>query len=266
MWSTICPSERNTVHQPLPLLSRGELRSLQLECLLLVASFFFFSSPSLATVWAILDAFQCWWCKQGAISPPHMWLQLRKRKGPQSRRPLWLAALFEIPPSRCYTNWTRFHVLKERRKWGANLPAATLQPFFKWWTIRPCLCCAVSLMIWNLCRKVFVPEHVGSHVWKLDPYIDVAWQLLLFIGNSTVLIWNVNNIYRLQCLLCPSHHFGSNTAFCWRWTLNCALIGAHISDCILGNYGSFSPSNECANTRIRTSIWHITAFWRLQAN
>lgn len=42
MWSTICPSERNTVHQPLPLLSRGELRSLQLECLLLVASFFFF--------------------------------------------------------------------------------------------------------------------------------------------------------------------------------------------------------------------------------
>lgn len=135
-------------------------------CLLLVVPFFFSS----VTVWAILEAFQCWWRKQGAISPPHMWLQLRKRKGPQSRGPLWLAALFEIPPSRCYTNWTHFQLLKERRKWGANLPAASLQPFLKWSTIRLSLCFAVSQMIPDPCCQVFL-NMWALIVLKFDPLI-----------------------------------------------------------------------------------------------
>lgn len=137
-------------------------------CLLLVVPFSFFSSS--VTVWAILEAFQCWWRKQGAISSPHMWLQLRKRKGPQSRGPLWLAALFEIPPSRCYTNWTHFQLLKERRKWGANLPAATLQPFFKWSTIRLSLCFAVSLMIRDSHCKY--PWLIGSDILTFDPFMN----------------------------------------------------------------------------------------------
>lgn len=144
----------------------GELRSLQLECVCCWSCLFFSS----VTVWAILEAFQCWWRKQGAISPPHMWLQLRKRKGPQSRGPLWLAALFEIPPSRCYTNWTHFQLLKERRKWGANLPAASLQPFLKWSTIRLSLCFAVSQMIPDPCCEVFL-NMWALIVLKFDPLI-----------------------------------------------------------------------------------------------
>lgn len=176
MWGTIRPSEQNTGrwHQPLPLLSRGELRSLQLER---VCCWLCLPPPSSVTAWAILEAFQCWWRKQGAISPPHMWLQLRKRKGPQSRGPLWLAALFEIPPSRCYTNWTHFQLLKERRKWGANLPAATLQPFFKWSTIRLSLCFAVILMVPDSYCEDF-PRHIGSDILKFDPFNNSSEDIL----------------------------------------------------------------------------------------
>lgn len=66
---------------------------------------------------------------------------IKRRKGPCSRGPLLLPALLEIPQSRCYSNWTHFQLLKEGRKEGGTLPAATLHPIFKWWTMRLNICC-----------------------------------------------------------------------------------------------------------------------------
>lgn len=61
---------------------------------------------------------------------------IKRRKGPCSRGPLLLPALSEIPQSRCYSNWTHFQPLKERRKEGGILSAATPRPLFKWWIMR----------------------------------------------------------------------------------------------------------------------------------
>lgn len=147
MWSTSCPSAstQGPGITPTPLPSQG-LHSLQLECVCCWSRLLGDCVGESGSVPGLV-------VQAGGYFPPHMWLQLRKRKGPRSRGPLWLPALFEIPPSRCYSNWTHFQLLKERGKWGANLPAAPLQSFFKWSTIRLNICFTVSLLIKDLYRK-----------------------------------------------------------------------------------------------------------------
>lgn len=76
--------------------------------------------------------------------------------------------------------------------------------------------------------------------------IVIAIMRLIIICSSTGIL----KVSVTQLLITDTP---SNMCFL-EWRLKWAFIGAHSSNCILGNYPSFSQANECFNAHIRAFI------------
>lgn len=118
---------------------------------------------------------------------------IKRRKGPCSRGPLLLPVLSKIPPSRCYSNWTHFQHLKERRE-GGILQAAPLHPLFKWWIMR---------------LNIFLSGHFSAWLYTVECILCLWGSFFSHELSKFNFYWNKH-----QWVLCNSFGFQSLTARC----------------------------------------------------